>query len=93
MKCIYHYSIKQPKNPSNSYASLVVVEWLSLTLYNPWTVGHQAPLSMRFSRQGSWSGLPFLSPGHLPNLPPLKPLATTEFYCLHRVAFSRMSYG
>ena len=27
-----------------------------------WTIGHQAPLSMRFSRQGYWSGLPFCSP-------------------------------
>ena len=26
---------------------------------NPWTVAYQAPLSMRFSRQGYWSGLPF----------------------------------
>ena len=33
----------------------------------PWTVAHQAPLSMRFSRQEYWSGLPFLSPGDLPN--------------------------
>ena len=33
----------------------------------PWTVAHQAPLSMRFSRQGYWSGLPFPSPGDLPN--------------------------
>ena len=33
----------------------------------PWTAGHQAPLSMRFSRQGYWSGLPFPSPGDLPN--------------------------
>ena len=30
-----------------------------------WTVAHQAPLSMRFSRQEYWSGLPFLSPGDL----------------------------
>ena len=29
----------------------------------PWTVAHQAPLSMGFSRQGYWSGLPFPSPG------------------------------
>ena len=29
-------------------------------------IAHQAPLSMRFSRQG-WSGLPFPSPGDLPN--------------------------
>ena len=33
----------------------------------PWTVAHQAPLSMEFSRQEYWSGLPFPSPGHLPN--------------------------
>ena len=33
----------------------------------PWTAAHQAPLSMRFSKQGYWSGLPFPSPGYLPN--------------------------
>ena len=33
----------------------------------PWTAAHQAPLSMGFSRQGYWSGLPFPSPGDLPN--------------------------
>ena len=33
----------------------------------PWTVARQAPLSMEFSRQGYWSGLPFPSPGDLPN--------------------------
>ena len=33
----------------------------------PWTVAHQAPLSMGFSRQEYWSGLPFSSPGDLPN--------------------------
>ena len=33
----------------------------------PWTVAHQAPLSMEFSRQEYWSWLPFLSPGDLPN--------------------------
>ena len=33
----------------------------------PWTVAYQAPLSMRFSRQGYWSGLPFPSPEDLPN--------------------------
>ena len=32
----------------------------------PWTVAHQAPLSMGFSRQEHWSGLPFPSPGDLP---------------------------
>ena len=33
---------------------------------NQWTVARQAPLSMRFSRQDYWSGLPFPSPGDLP---------------------------
>ena len=32
-----------------------------------WTVAHQAPLSMEFSRQESWSGLPFPTPGDLPD--------------------------
>ena len=33
----------------------------------PWTVAHQAPLSIEFLRQEYWSGLPFPAPGHLPN--------------------------
>ena len=31
----------------------------------PWTVAHQAPLSMGFSRQEYWCGLPFPSPMHV----------------------------
>ena len=34
----------------------------------PWTVAHQAPLSMGFSRQEYWSGVPFPTPGDLPDL-------------------------
>ena len=37
-----------------------------------WTVAHQAPLSMKFSRQEYWNGLPFPSPGDLPD-PGIKP--------------------
>ena len=33
----------------------------------PWTIAHQAPLGMEFSRQEYWSGLPFPSPGDLPD--------------------------
>ena len=33
----------------------------------PWTVAHQAPPSMEFSRQEYWSGVPFPSPGDLPD--------------------------
>ena len=38
----------------------------------PWTVTHQAPLSMGFSQQESWSEMPFLFPGDLPD-PGIKP--------------------
>ena len=44
-----------------------VVAQSHLTLATPWTVARQAPLSMGFSRQEHWSGLPFPSPGNLPN--------------------------
>ena len=40
-----------------------------------WTAAHQAPLSMGFSRQESWSGLPFPSPGDLPD-PEIEPEST-----------------
>ena len=39
----------------------------------PWTVACQALLSMEFSRQEYWSGLPCPSPGDLPN-PGIKPI-------------------
>ena len=38
----------------------------------PWTVAYQVPQSMEFSRQEYWCGLPFPSPGDLPN-PGIKP--------------------
>ena len=49
-----------------------LVAKLCPTLVTPWTVAHQAPLSMGFSKQAYWSGLPFPSPGDLPN-PGVKP--------------------
>ena len=45
----------------------VLVTQLCPTLCNPMAVVHQAPLSMGFSRQEYWSGLPFPSPGDLPD--------------------------
>ena len=41
----------------------------------PWTLVHQAPLSMGFSRQEYWSWLPFPSPGYVPD-PGIKPRST-----------------
>ena len=43
----------------------------------PWTVAHQAPLSMGFSRQEYWSGLPHPAPGDLPN-PGIEPTSLTS---------------
>ena len=65
-------------NPQNTQAKGLygqfggLVDKLCPTLVIPWTVACQAPLSMGFSRQEYWSGLPFLSPGELPN-PGIKP--------------------
>ena len=52
------------------------VAQLCLTLCNPWTVAHPAPPSMEFSRQEYWSGLPFPSPGDLPD-PGIEPRSPT----------------
>ena len=51
--------------------------WLFVT---PWTVAYQAPLSMGFSRQQYWSGLPFPSPVDLPNpgIEPRSPALQTD---------------
>ena len=49
---------------------LKVWKWSCSILSNfvaPWTVAYQAPLSMIFSRQECWSGLPFPFPGYLPH--------------------------
>ena len=47
-----------------------------LILWGPWTGAHQALLLMEFSRQECWSGLPFLTPGNLPN-PGIEPMSPT----------------
>ena len=54
--------------------------WACSVLTNsatPHAVAHQAPLSMGFSRQEYWSGLPFPAPGDLPNLEmePMSPVS------------------
>ena len=58
----------------NEESVKVLVAQSCPTLYNPWTAAHQAPLSLRFSRQGHWSGLPCPHPGDLPN-PVVKPVS------------------
>ena len=55
-------------------------KWKSLSCVSlfsmPWTVAHQAPLSVEFCRQEYWSGWPFPSPGDLPN-PEIEPRSPT----------------
>ena len=43
----------------------------------PWTIAYKAPLSMGFSRQGYWSGLPFPSPEDLPD-PGIEPASSAS---------------
>ena len=45
---------------------------MSDSFATPWTVAHQTPLSMGYPRKEYWSGLPFPSPGELPD-PGIKP--------------------
>ena len=56
---------------SGSYQHMNWIELKSLShvglFASPWSVAHQAPPSMGFFRQEFWSGLPFPSPGDLPD--------------------------
>ena len=51
---------------------------MSSSLATPWTVAHQAPLSVRFPRQEYWSGLPFPPPTDLPD-PGIEPMSPMSF--------------
>ena len=65
---LYHW--RHLGSPSTSESE---IKWKCQSLNHvwlfviPWTVAKQAPLFTGFSRQGYWSGLPFPSPGDLPN--------------------------
>ena len=50
----------------------------------PWTVALQAPLSMGFSKQEHWSGLPFPSPGDLsnPGIKSISPALAGRFFTM-----------
>ena len=74
-----------PMSTASAFTHTVMPMCLSAELLShvqvsatPWTVACQAPpLSMGFSRQGYWSGLPFPSPGELPD-PGIKPESLTS---------------
>ena len=54
----------------------------------PWILVHQAPLSMEFSRQEYWSGLPFPSPGYLPDSGP-PALQIVLYHLSHQESMNR----
>ena len=58
--------------PAFLWVAVVSITQSCLTLVTPWSVARQALLSMGFSRQEYWSGLPFFSPGDLPD-PEIEP--------------------
>ena len=69
----------------------------------PWTVARQAPLSMGFSKQEHWTGLPFLSPGDLSN-PGIEVMSlvslvlaegvftTSATYCVYYILINKCIY-
>ena len=58
------------------YQCVVLITQSCQLFVTQWTVACQAPLSMEFSRQEYWSGLPFPSQGDLPD-PGIKPRSPT----------------
>ena len=64
---VIHFIVEQ--KPTHHCKATIHAQFLSCVqlFETPWTVAHQAPLSMEFSRQEYWSGLPFPPPGDLPN--------------------------
>ena len=63
-----------PQNPCVHVLSRFSCVQFSVT---PWTVAHQATLSMGFPRQEYWSEWPFPPPGDLPN-----PISNLRLFCL-----------
>ena len=65
-----------------NYACCCLVAKSCLTLCNPWTVAHQTPLSLGFPMHEYLSGLPFPSPGDLPDswIEPTSPALAGGFF-------------
>ena len=58
----HHFANKGQYSPNDGFSSVLSCSVMSDCLW-PQRLARQSPLSMRCSRQESWSGLPFLSPG------------------------------
>ena len=66
----------------NSSACMLGHPVMSDSVEIPWTAALQAPLSMGFSRQEYWSGLPYPTPGDLPHpgIEPSSPALAGKFF-------------
>ena len=74
--------------PASLHACMCVLSHVQL-FATLWTVAHWAPLSMEFSRQEYWSGLPFLTPGDLPG--PRDGSCVSCVLCIGRRFFTTVS--
>ena len=61
----------------------------------PWTVTHQAPLSVGFPRQEYWGGLPFPTPGDIPDpgIEPVFPALAGRFFTMEPPGKQKKSGG
>ena len=72
--------VDNPWKPTHTTGNVYLAQYILVSLYNkvkllshvgffaiPWTIIYEASLSIGFSRQEYWSGLPFPSPGDLPD--------------------------
>ena len=66
--------------PFNEFCSVQSLSHVQVFV-TPWTIAHQSPLSMGFSRQEYWSGFPFPTPGDLskPGMKPASPVLAGKF--------------
>ena len=74
----FFYLLHPLPSPKPTKSACVLSRFsLVLRSVTPWTVAHQAPLSMGFSRQEYWSGLPCPPPGDLSNtvIKPISPVS------------------
>ena len=71
---VYVYTQTQTHTHTHLHAQLLQP---CPTLFDLWTIAHQAPLSMGFSRQEHWSGLLCPPPGDLPD-PGIEPMCLTS---------------
>ena len=76
------YGVTQSWTRLKRLSSSMLLFIVSNSFANPWSVAHQALLSMGFPRQKYWSGLPFTSPRGLPDLgiEPASPALAGRFF-------------